>query len=86
MLGEDRGIGESLKRQAQQVGIQDHIRWLGATSEVFGYLVAADIAILVSHQEGLVGSPIFSLFFWQSVSTFPSVFLYICHFLRHFPK
>ncbi|MCV5649166.1 glycosyltransferase, partial [Escherichia coli] len=41
-----------LRLQAERLGIADRILWLGERRDVEAILPAADIALLVSHQEG----------------------------------
>jgi glycosyltransferase involved in cell wall biosynthesis len=52
LVGRDDGIGESLKQQATACGIAAHIRFAGSVADVSPYLVAADIGVLPSHEEG----------------------------------
>lgn len=54
--GRDDGIGEALRAQAKQLGIDAHLRWLGAVDEVGPLLAAADIGVLASHEEGFSNS------------------------------
>ena len=51
-VGRDEGIGAALKAQAVDNGIAERISWLGARDDVEAILPAADLALLVSHQEG----------------------------------
>jgi len=50
--GRDDGIGEALRARAQRLGIDAHLRWLGAVDDVGPLLAAADIGVLASHEEG----------------------------------
>jgi glycosyltransferase involved in cell wall biosynthesis len=52
VVGRDEGIGPALRAQATDGGIAEHICWLGARDDVGAILPAADLALLVSHQEG----------------------------------
>jgi glycosyltransferase involved in cell wall biosynthesis len=52
LVGRDEGIGAALKTQAADGGIAERIVWLGARDDVEAILPAADLALLVSHQEG----------------------------------
>ena len=52
VIGADHGVGHSLQEQAQQLGIADNIRWLGERHDATTLMAAADIGLLVSHQEG----------------------------------
>jgi glycosyltransferase involved in cell wall biosynthesis len=52
IVGRDDGIQEQLQRQIDIIGSADRIRFLGARRDVPALLAAADIGLLVSHQEG----------------------------------
>lgn len=52
VIGRDDGIGDRLKAQAAQLGLSGNIFWMGERSGVEAILPAADVALLVSHQEG----------------------------------
>ncbi|WIG49983.1 MAG: hypothetical protein OJF48_000900 [Afipia sp.] len=52
VVGRDEGEGPQLRLQAERLGIADRILWLGERRDVEAILPAADIALLVSHQEG----------------------------------
>ncbi len=52
LVGRDDGIGEALKKQALSAGIAAHVRFAGSVADVYPYLVAADIGVLPSHEEG----------------------------------
>lgn len=51
-VGRDDGIGSSLKGQAQALGIEQHVAFLGARTDVPDLLCAADVGVLCSHEEG----------------------------------
>jgi glycosyltransferase involved in cell wall biosynthesis len=55
-VGRDDGIGEELEIRARDLGINEHIRWLGPRSDIPALLAAADIALSTSHQEGFSNS------------------------------
>ncbi|WP_374466506.1 glycosyltransferase [Ferrovibrio sp.] len=50
--GRDGGIGGRLTVQAQRLGLEDRIRFLGPVADIPQLLAAADIALLPSHEEG----------------------------------
>ena len=52
LVGRDDGVGEALKKQAVVAGIAAHVRFVGSVAEVSPYLIAADIGVLSSHEEG----------------------------------
>ncbi len=52
LVGRDDGVGESLKKQAVAEGIAAHVRFVGSVADVSPYLIAADIGVLPSHEEG----------------------------------
>jgi glycosyltransferase involved in cell wall biosynthesis len=52
VVGRDEGIGRQLKLQAEQLNLNPNILWLGARGDVEALLPAADVGLLVSHQEG----------------------------------
>lgn len=52
MIGRDDGIGASLTDRAQQADLSDRIRFLGERSDVHELLLASDIFVLPSHEEG----------------------------------
>lgn len=52
VIGRDEGKGQALRSQAERLGLADCILWLGERRDVEAILRAADIALLVSHQEG----------------------------------
>lgn len=51
-LGRDDGIGASLKAQAETLGLNEHIRFLGSRRDVNDFLRLADVGLLCSHEEG----------------------------------
>jgi glycosyltransferase involved in cell wall biosynthesis len=52
VVGRDEGIGPQLKLRAEQLNLNPNIVWLGARGDVEAILPAADLGLLVSHQEG----------------------------------
>jgi len=52
VIGRDEGEGPKLLSQADRLGIADRILWLGERRDVQDILPAADVGLLVSHQEG----------------------------------
>lgn len=52
LAGRDDGHGPALKNLAAELGISDHIKFLGSYDNVPALLQASDIFILPSHQEG----------------------------------
>lgn len=55
-VGRDTGIGPGLKKQAQELGIDGHVQWLGERRDTADLLCASDIGLLVSHEEGFSNS------------------------------
>jgi glycosyltransferase involved in cell wall biosynthesis len=53
VVGRDDGIGTQLRGHAQQLGIDENIRWMGERTDVPNILIASDLAVLASHEEGL---------------------------------
>ncbi len=51
-IGIDKGQGEALKRQSEQLGLSKNIHWLGERDDVTDLLAASDLSLLVSHEEG----------------------------------
>jgi glycosyltransferase involved in cell wall biosynthesis len=51
-IGRDDGEGPALREAATRLGIADNILWFGARGDVPALLAAADIGLLVSHEEG----------------------------------
>jgi glycosyltransferase involved in cell wall biosynthesis len=56
LIGRDQGIGAALQRQASALSIADNILWLGERADSQQLLVAADLGVLPSHQEGFSNS------------------------------
>ena len=56
LAGEDRGMGERLKRRAEELGISNLTRFLGCRSDVPDILAASDIGVLPSHEEGFANA------------------------------
>jgi glycosyltransferase involved in cell wall biosynthesis len=56
VVGRDDGIGASLRRTAESLGLQRRIMWLGERTDVEQLFDAADIAVLPSHEEGFSNS------------------------------
>jgi glycosyltransferase involved in cell wall biosynthesis len=52
VVGRDDGIGASLEKEADVLGIAGHVSFLGARDDVADILGASDIGILCSHEEG----------------------------------
>jgi glycosyltransferase involved in cell wall biosynthesis len=52
VVGRDEGIGTQLKLKAERLNLNPNILWLGARGDVEAILPAADLGLLVSHQEG----------------------------------
>lgn len=52
LVGEDRGIQESLENEARQLGIFYNIRFLGMRSDIPCLMAASDISVVCSHEEG----------------------------------
>ena len=56
VVGEDRGIGNSLKSYAESLNLTSRIDWLGLRRDIAYLLSAADIYICASHEEGFSNS------------------------------
>lgn len=56
--GDDRGAGPGLRRQADALGLSEHVRWLGEVADVRPVLAASDLGVLPSHEEGLPNAAI----------------------------
>ena len=52
IVGRDDGIGDELKRQGEDLGVADHLRFLDQRQDVPDLLRSADIALSGSHEEG----------------------------------
>jgi glycosyltransferase involved in cell wall biosynthesis len=55
-VGRDDGIGTSLKKYAESLGIEGNITWSGSVPDINTYLAASDIGINCSHEEGFSNS------------------------------
>ncbi len=51
-VGRDDGIGSSLKTLAETLQIAEHVRWIGQSDNIPEFLLASDVGILCSHEEG----------------------------------
>jgi len=51
-IGRDEGIGAELRQQAESLNVAANIKWIGEQRAVEQLLVAGDICVLPSHQEG----------------------------------
>jgi len=60
-IGKDKGIGYSLNELATSLGIKSHVYMSGEKQDIRSYLVAADISVLCSHQEGFSNTIIESM-------------------------
>ena len=54
--GRDDGAGPALRARAQALGFAERVRWLGLRDDVPALLVASDVGILASHEEGFSNS------------------------------
>jgi glycosyltransferase involved in cell wall biosynthesis len=52
LAGRDDGIGDALVEEARTLGVLDQVRFLGLRRDVPDILKAADVGLLVSHEEG----------------------------------
>jgi glycosyltransferase involved in cell wall biosynthesis len=52
LIGRDDGIGPGLVAEAQRLGIQDRISFMGERGDVPSLLPAMDIGVMASHEEG----------------------------------
>jgi glycosyltransferase involved in cell wall biosynthesis len=59
--GRDDGAGAALRARARDLGLADHVRWLGLRDDVPDLLAASDLGILVSHEEGFSNSVLESM-------------------------
>lgn len=55
-IGRDDGIGPALRARARALGLDGNVRWLGERHDVPELLLASDIGVLASHQEGFSNS------------------------------
>lgn len=51
-IGRDEGPGNALRAQATRLGIADKVAWLGLRADAAALYAAADVGLLVSHEEG----------------------------------
>jgi glycosyltransferase involved in cell wall biosynthesis len=56
VVGQDRGIGDALKAQAESLGLCKRIQWLGLRHDIPELLASADIYVCASHEEGFSNS------------------------------
>ena len=54
--GRDDGAGPALRARAHAMGFAERVRWLGLRDDVPALLVASDVGILASHEEGFSNS------------------------------
>ncbi len=52
LIGEDRGVGQSLSDAAKKAGVCDKVHFLGGRSDVPELLSAMDLGVMASHEEG----------------------------------
>jgi glycosyltransferase involved in cell wall biosynthesis len=52
LIGEDRGIGRSLREFAESLGVAPWVNFLGRRSDVKKLLAAMDLGVMASHEEG----------------------------------
>jgi glycosyltransferase involved in cell wall biosynthesis len=52
VVGRDDGIGTELKRLCTELGLGEHVDFLGARNDIPRLLAAADVGLLCSHEEG----------------------------------
>lgn len=52
LVGQDRGQLTFLQKQAQDLGISSHLRWILNSDNPEPYLLKADLGLLPSHEEG----------------------------------
>ena len=52
VVGRDDGIGPELKRLCAELGLGEHVDFLGARNDIPRLLAAADAGLLCSHEEG----------------------------------
>ena len=51
-VGRDDGIGAALTQRAQALGLSTHVKFLGSRADVPDVLLASDVGVLASHEEG----------------------------------
>ena len=52
LVGQDHGIGNSLRKKTRNLGIAKHVLFLGQRTDVAELLRISDISLLCSHEEG----------------------------------
>lgn len=52
LIGENRGIGDSLDHHSQRLGVASSVSMLGRRNDVSRLLSAMDIGVMASHEEG----------------------------------
>lgn len=52
LVGEDRGIQADLERLASSLGVSDRVHFLGRRNDVPSLLMAMDLYVMASHEEG----------------------------------
>lgn len=52
LVGREQGAGAALRRQAEQLGLDDRVSFMGERDDVPRILAAADVGVCVSHEEG----------------------------------
>jgi len=52
LVGEDRGIQKNLEKLASELGIVNNIMFMGQRNDVSDLMVASDVSVLPSHEEG----------------------------------
>lgn len=52
LVGEDRGIQSELEREVSDLGISQSVKFLGQRDNIPSLLVASDLSVLPSHEEG----------------------------------
>ena len=60
-IGRDGGALAGLQAQAEDLGLADHVQWLGLRRDVADLLQASDIGVLASHEEGFSNAIIESM-------------------------
>lgn len=52
LIGDDRGILPTLRRQAESLGVEETVRFLGQRDDVAALLAVMDVGVMASHEEG----------------------------------
>ncbi|OEU50018.1 MAG: hypothetical protein BA861_00190 [Desulfobacterales bacterium S3730MH5] len=52
LVGEDRGIQRDLENEVLELGISEHVKFLGGRDDIPYLLAASDLSVLPSHEEG----------------------------------